>query len=36
MAKFCKEDNIVMTLYSLLSGGRLSKLPEESSKRKKE
>ena len=33
MAKFCKEDNIAMTPYSPLAGGRLSKLPGESSKR---
>ncbi len=33
MAKLCKEDNIAMTPYSPLAGGRLSKLPGESSKR---
>lgn len=33
MAKLCAEDNIAMTPYSALAGGRLSKRPGESSKR---
>ena len=33
MAKFCAEDNIAMTPYSALAGGRLSKHPGEKSKR---
>lgn len=33
MAKLCQEDNIAMTPYSALAGGRLSKRPGESSKR---
>lgn len=36
MAPLCREDNIAMTPYSALAGGRLSKLPGESSKRLKE
>lgn len=36
MAKLCREDNIAMTPYSPLAGGRLSKHPGESSKRLKE
>lgn len=36
MAKLCHEDNIAMTPYSSLAGGRLSKHPGESSKRLKE
>ena len=33
MARLCAEDNIAMTPYSALAGGRLAKLPGESSKR---
>lgn len=33
MAPFCKEENIAMTPYSALAGGRLSKKPRETSKR---
>lgn len=33
MAKFCLEENIAMTPYSPLAGGRLAKRPGESSKR---
>lgn len=33
MAGLCAEDNIAMTPYSALAGGRLSKLPGETSKR---
>ena len=33
MAKLCREDNIAMTPYSALAGGRLSKAPGETSKR---
>ena len=33
MAKLCAEDNIAMTPYSALAGGRLSKVPGETSKR---
>ena len=36
MAKLCTEDNIAMTPYSALAGGRLSKHPGETSKRLKE
>lgn len=36
MAKLCAEDNIAMTPYSALAGGRLSKAPGETSKRLKE
>lgn len=36
MAKLCQEDNIAMTPYSALAGGRLSKHPGETSKRLKE
>ncbi len=36
MAKFCAEDNIAMTPYSALAGGRLSKRPGETSKRLQE
>ncbi len=36
MAKLCAEDNIAMTPYSALAGGRLSKHPGETSKRLKE
>lgn len=36
MARLCKEDNIAMTPYSALAGGRLSKRPDESSKRLQE
>lgn len=32
MAKLCREDNIAMTPYSPLAGGRLARLPSESSK----
>lgn len=32
MAKLCAEDNIAMTPYSALAGGRLSKHPGETSK----
>ena len=33
MAPFCREENIAMTPYSALAGGRLSKRPGETSKR---
>lgn len=33
MAKLCREDNIAMTPYSPLAGGRLSRTPEKTSKR---
>ncbi len=33
MAKLCREDNIAMTPYSPLAGGRLARLPGETSKR---
>ena len=33
MARLCREDNIAMTPYSALAGGRLSKKPGETSKR---
>ena len=33
MARLCREDNIAMTPYSALAGGRLSKRPGETSKR---
>ena len=33
MARLCKEDNIAMTPYSALAGGRLSKQPGETSRR---
>lgn len=36
MAKFCKEDNIAMTPYSALAGGRLAKHLGETSKRARE
>ena len=36
MAKLCAEDNIAMTPYSALAGGRLSKKPGETSKRLEE
>lgn len=36
MAKLCHEDNIAMTPYSALAGGRLSKHPGETSKRLEE
>ena len=36
MAKLCAEDNIAMTPYSALAGGRLSKHPGETSKRLRE
>ena len=36
MAKLCREDNIAMTPYSSLAGGRLSKRPGETSKRLQE
>lgn len=36
MAKLCQEDNIAMTPYSALAGGRLSKHPGEMSKRLQE
>lgn len=36
MAKLCREDNIAMTPYSALAGGRLSKRPGETSKRLQE
>ena len=36
MAKLCREDNIAMTPYSALAGGRLARLPGESSKRLQE
>lgn len=36
MAPFCREENIAMTPYSSLAGGRLSKHPGETSKRLQE
>lgn len=36
MAKFCREENIAMTPYSALAGGRLAKHPGETSKRLQE
>lgn len=36
MAKLCAEDNIAMTPYSALAGGRLSKVPGETSRRLRE
>lgn len=36
MARLCREDNIAMTPYSALAGGRLSKRPGETSKRLQE
>ncbi len=36
MAKLCREDNIAMTPYSALAGGRLAKKPGETSKRLQE
>ena len=33
MARLCREENIAMTPYSALAGGRLSKRPGETSKR---
>lgn len=36
MAKLCAEDNIAMTPYSALAGGRLAKAPGETSKRLRE
>lgn len=36
MAKLCREDNIAMTPYSALAGGRLAKHPGETSKRLQE
>ena len=36
MAPFCREENIAMTPYSALAGGRLSKRPGETSKRLQE
>lgn len=36
MVKLCKSDNIAMTPYSALAGGRLSKRPGETSKRLEE
>ena len=36
MAKLCREDNIAMTPYSALAGGRLSKRPGQTSKRLQE
>ena len=36
MAPFCREENIAMTPYSSLAGGRLSKHPGETSKRLEE
>lgn len=36
MMKFCREENIAMTPYSALAGGRLSKHPGETSKRLQE
>ena len=36
MARLCAEDNIAMTPYSALAGGRLSKHPGETSKRLQE
>ena len=36
MAKLCREDNIAMTPYSALAGGRLAKHPGETSQRLRE
>ncbi len=36
MAKLCREDNIAMTPYSALAGGRLSRRPGETSRRLEE
>lgn len=36
MAPYCREENITMTPYSALAGGRLSKRPGETSKRLRE
>ncbi|MCM1135412.1 MAG: aldo/keto reductase [Clostridium sp.] len=36
MARLCREDNIAMTPYSALAGGRLAKKPGETSKRLQE
>ncbi len=36
MARLCREDNIAMTPYSALAGGRLAKRPGETSKRLQE
>ena len=36
MIPFCKEENIALTPYSALAGGRLSRLPGESTKRSQE
>ena len=36
MARLCREDNIAMTPYSALAGGRLSKRPGETSRRLQE
>ena len=36
MAPFCKAENIAMTPYSALAAGRLSRRPDESSKRLEE
>ena len=36
MAKLCKEDQITMTPYSALAGGRLAKMPGQSTKRLQE
>ena len=36
MAKLCREDNIAMTPYSSLAGGRLARVPGETSKRLQE
>ena len=36
MAPFCREENIAMTPYSSLAGGRLSKHPGETSRRLQE
>ena len=36
MARLCREDNIAMTPYSALAGGRLSKRPGETSRRLEE
>ncbi len=36
MARLCRQDNIAMTPYSALAGGRLAKLPGETSKRLRE
>ena len=36
MARLCAEDNIAMTPYIALAGGRLSKMPGETSKRLEE